>query len=48
MIFLDGEDIITPRTPIELSQFIEKTYELVMSDDETRHRARLKEGLYKA
>lgn len=47
MIFLDREEITTPRTPIELSQFIEKTYELVMSDDETRHRARLKEGLYK-
>lgn len=47
MIYLSEEDITTPRSPIELSQFIEKTYELVMNDDETRYRARLKEGLYK-
>lgn len=47
MIYLTEEEITIPRTPIELSQFIEKTYELVMSDDETRHGARLKKGLYK-
>lgn len=47
MIYLNRKDITTPRTPIELAHFIEKTHELVMSDDETRHRARLKEGLYK-
>lgn len=45
MIYLNRKDITTPRIPIELAHFIEKTYEIVMNDDETRHRARLKEGL---
>lgn len=47
MIHIERKAFTAPRKPQDLCRYIDEVYEQVMGDDETRHRARRKEGLYK-
>jgi hypothetical protein len=47
MIHIEKEELTLPRTPDELCSYVKDVHERVMKDDETRHQARLKRGLYK-